>query len=96
MEKVKLESGREIKLKVINLDERDDMLDSLEHNYDEKGNWLSHNIKHSTITKWLRIGLNGEATDEFILGLTFEERTEIFKKLFEKVFTGEGKASSSK
>ena len=96
MNTLKLKSGRELKLKEVTLDERDTMLDSVEYDYDDKGNVSGVKMMHSTITKWLRFGLNGQATDEFILGLTFEERTEIFKKLFEKVFTGEGKASSSK
>ena len=96
MEKVKLKSGREIKLKDVSLDERDAMLDSLEYNYDEKGNMSGVNLMHSTITKWLRTGLNGQASDEFILGLTFEERTEIFLKMQERLMTGEGKASNSK
>ena len=96
MEKIKLKSGREIKLKDVSLDERDEMLDSVEYNYDSEGNIGGVKMMHSTITKWLRNGLNGQATDEFILSLTFEERTEIFLKMQEKLLTGEGNASNSK
>ena len=96
MDKIKLKSGREIELKEIGLDERDAMLDSVEYIYDSKGNVKGVKMMHSTITKWLRFGLNGQANDEFILDLTFEERTEIFLKMQEKLLTGEGNASSSK
>ena len=96
MNTLKLKSGRELKLKEVTLDERDEMLDSVEYDYDDKGNVSGVKMMHSTITKWLRFGLNGQATDEFILGLTFEERTEIFLHLQEKLLMGEGNASNSK
>ena len=96
MDKIKLKSGREVDIKDISLDERDEMLDSVEYVYDDKGNVNGVKMMHSTITKWLRFGLNGKADDEYILGLTLEERTEIFLKMQEKLLTGEGNASSSK
>ena len=96
MDKLKLKSGREIDIKEISLDERDEMLDSVEYVYDGKGNVSGVKMMHSTITKWLRFGLNGKADDDYILGLTFEERTEIFLKMQENLLTGEGNASSSK
>ena len=96
MNTLKLKSGRELKLKEVTLDERDTMLDSVEYDYEDKGNVSGVKMMHSTITKWLRFGLNGQATDEFILGLTFEERTEIFLHLQEKLLMGEGNASNSK
>ena len=96
MNVVKLKTGREINIKNVSLDERDEMLDSVEYTYDDKGNVSGVKMMHSTITKWLRNGLNGQATDEFILGLTFDERTEIFLKMQEKLLTGEENASNSK
>ena len=96
MDKIKLKTGREINIKDISLDERDEMLDSVEYIYDDKGNVSGVKMMHGTITKWLRLGLNGQASDEFILGLSFEERTEIFLNMQEKLLTGEGNASSSK
>ena len=96
MNKLKLKSGREIGIKEVSLDEKDEMLDSVEYTYDDKGNVSGVKMMHSTITKWLRIGLNGKANDNFILGLSFEERTEIFLAMQEKLLTGEGNASSSK
>ena len=96
MDKIKLKTGREINIKDVSLDDRDIMLDSVEYVYDDKGNVSGVKMMHSTITKWLRHGLNGQASDEFILGLSFEERTEICLKMLEKLLTGEGNASSSK
>ena len=96
MDKIKLKSGREVDIKDISLDERDEMLDSVEYVYADKGNVNGVKMMHSTITKWLRFGLNGKADDEYILGLTFEERTEIFLKMQDKLLMGEGNASSSK
>ena len=96
MDKIKLKTGREVGIKDISLDERDEMLDSVEYVYDDKGNVSGVKMMHSTITKWLRFGLNGKADDKYILGLTFDERTEIFLKMQEKLLTGEGNASSAK
>jgi len=96
MNTLKLKSGRELKLKDVTLDERDEMLDSVEYTYDDKGNVSGVKMMHSTITKWLRFGLNGQASDEFILGLSFEERTEIFLAMQEKLLTGEESGSNSK
>ena len=96
MDKLKLNSGREIGIKEISLDERDEMLDSVEYTYDNKGGVTGVKMMHSTITKWLRFCLNGKADDKYILGLTIDERTEIFLKMQEKLLTGEGNASSSK
>ena len=95
MDKLKLKSGREVGMKDISLDERDEMLDSVEYVYNDKGDVSGVKMMHSTITKWLRFGLNGKADDKYILGLTFEERTEIFLKMQEKLLTGEESASSS-
>ena len=96
MDKLKLKSGREIDIKEISLDERDEMLDSVEYTYDDKGKVSGVDITQSFITKCLRFGLNGKADDKYILGLSFEERTEIFLHMQEKLLTGEGNASSSK
>ena len=96
MDKIKLTTGREIGIKDISLDERDEMLDSVEYVHNDKGDITGVKMMHSTITKWLRFGLNGKADDDYILGLTFDERTEIFLKMQEKLLTGEESASNSK
>tara|TARA_Y100000310_G_scaffold270553_1_gene284447 strand:+ start:358 stop:645 length:288 start_codon:yes stop_codon:yes gene_type:complete len=95
MDKIKLKSGREVSIKDIGLDDRDAMLDSVEYYQNDDGN-PGVKMMHTTITKWLRIGLNGKADDKYILGLTFEERTEIFLIMQKKLLTGEENASNSK
>jgi len=92
---MKLESGKEIKLKQISLDDRDSMLDTCRYELDDKNEIKEMKAPHSTITKWIRLGVEG-ATDEFILELGFDERTEIFIELQKNIFVGEGKASDSK
>ena len=96
MDKIKLTTGREVGIKDISLDERDEMLDSVEYVYNDKGDVSGVKMMHSTITKWLRFGLNGKADDKYILDLSFEERTEIFLAMQERLLTGKGNASSSK
>ena len=96
MDKIELTTGRKVEIKDVSLDERDEMLDSVEYIYSDKGEIAGVKMMHSTITKWLRFGLNGKADDNYILGLTMEERTEIFLKMQEKLLTGEESASNSK
>ena len=88
MDKIKLKSGREVELRDIGLDERDELLDSmaeLENVYNDKGELIAVKSANKTVTKWLRVCLNGKADDKYILGLTLEERTEIFLAMKEKL-----------
>ena len=90
---IKLDSGRKLKIKDVTLDERDEMLDSVEYSFDKKGKVKNVKMMNTTITKWLRLGLDGDASDDFLKTLTFEERTQIFLKMQERILVGEGKAS---
>ena len=90
---IKLETGRKLKLKDVTLDERDELLDSVEYQFDKKGKVQNVKMMNTTITKWLRLGLDGDTSDEFLKSLTFEERTEIFLKMQEGILVGEEKAS---
>tara|TARA_R100000808_G_scaffold24353_1_gene55899 strand:- start:814 stop:1101 length:288 start_codon:yes stop_codon:yes gene_type:complete len=94
--KLKLDSGREVKLKDVSLDDKDAMLDKVEYQFNEDGTPAGVRMMHSTITFWLRKGLDGDTSDEFIGGLSFEERTEIFLKMQEGLLLGEEKPSKSK
>ena len=94
--KLKLDSGREVKLKDVSLDDRDAMLDKVEYQFNEDGTPAGVRMMHSTITFWLRKGLDGDTSDEFIGGLSFEERTEIFLKMQEGLLLGEEKPSNLK
>ena len=90
---IKLDSGRKLKLKDVTLDERDELLDSVEYQFDKKGKVQNVKMMNTTITKWLRLGLDGDTSDDFLKSLTFEERTEIFLKMQDGILVGEGKAS---
>ena len=50
MNKLKLKSGREVELKELGLDERDDVIDSAKYTYDDKGNVTGFKITQSFIT----------------------------------------------
>ena len=90
---IKLKTGRKLKIKDVSLDERDEMLDSVEYQIDSKGNVQGVKMMNTTVTKWLRMALDGDTSDDFLKTLTMEERTEIFLKVQSNIMVGEGKAS---
>ena len=90
---IKLETGRKLKIKDVSLDERDELLDSVQYEMDSKGKIKGVKMMNTTITKWLRICLDGDTSDKFLKSLTFEERTQIFLKMQDSILVGEGKAS---
>jgi len=89
----KLKSGKKVKLKDVSIDERDEMLDSVQYEMDSDGNVGQIKMMHSTMTKWIRIGLEGDTSDKFLKTLTLEDRTEIFTKMQSYYLVGEEKAS---
>lgn len=89
--KVKLESGQEIVIKDLSVDERDELLDDVETETD--GESLKIKAMHSTMTKFIRLGVK-KADDKFIKSLTFADKTEIFQVMQEEYLNlGEVKAS---
>tara|TARA_R100001594_G_scaffold126745_1_gene164107 strand:- start:21 stop:302 length:282 start_codon:yes stop_codon:yes gene_type:complete len=90
---IKLESGKKIKLKDVSIDERDEMLDSVQYQYDEKGSPKGMKMMNTTMTKWIRVGVDGDTSDKFLKTLSLEDRTEIFIKMQEYLMVGEEKAS---
>ena len=90
---IKLESGKKIKLKDVSIDERDEMLDSVQYQYDEKGSPKGMKMMNTTMTKWIRVGVDGDTSDKFLKSLTLSDRTEIFIKMQEYLMVGEDKAS---
>ena len=93
----KLKSGRKLKTKDISIDERDEMMDSISYESDKDGNPTKISMMHSTMTKWIRIGLDCDTSDKFLKSVSFEEKVEIFSKLQgEFMNQGEEKPSSSK
>ena len=90
---IKLESGKKIKLKDVSIDERDEMLDSVEYQYDEKGSPKGMKMMNTTITKGLRLCVDGDTSDKFLKSLTLKDMTDIFIKMQEYLLVGEEKAS---
>ena len=91
---IKLKSGRKFKSKAaISLDDRDSLLDNVEWNMDKDGNITSVKAMNSTITKWLRVCIDGDSSDKELLKWSIEDRTDAFIKLQSKFMTGEEKAS---
>ena len=76
--KVKLDSGREVVFNDLTVDERDELLDSVE--YDSSKNGVKVKMLHSTMTKFIRVAVKG-SNDKFIKSLTFSEKTDIFQKI---------------
>ena len=90
--KIKLESGKEIKLKELSVDERDELLDSV--SWEGEGDSLKVSMMHSTMTKFVRIGVDGDTSDKFIRSLTFKDKSNIFTTIQKECMNlGEDKAS---
>ena len=90
---IKLKGGKKLKVKDVSIDERDELLDSVSYEYGADGKVLGVKMMHSTMTKWLRICIDGDTSDEFLSSLSLDERTEAFTKMQSMFFVGEGKAS---
>ena len=89
----KTKSGKKVVFKDISIDEKDTLLDTVEYNYDEKGNMGTFKMMNTTITKWIRSGLDSDTSDKFLQTLSMEDRTEIFLALQKYILVGEKKAS---
>ena len=90
---IKLEGGRKLKVKNITLDERDELLDSVSYEYNNDGSVRGVKMMHSTMTKWMRTCIDGDTSDKFLMGLSLDDKTQIFTKLQSIFFVGEEKAS---
>lgn len=89
--KKKLQSGKEVDIKDLSIDERDELLDNVDTDTSEDG--VKIKALHSTMTKFIRMGVKG-SNDKFILSLSFAEKTEIFQIMQEEYLNlGEDKAS---
>ena len=58
-----------------------------------QGNPKGMKMMNSTITKWLRLSIDGDTSDEFLKTLTLQDRTDVFVKMQEYLLVGEKKAS---
>jgi|TARA_R110002020_G_scaffold297890_2_gene513608 hypothetical protein len=90
--KCELKTGRKVELKNLTVDEKDELLDSVQ--YDMEGESVKVKMMHSTMTKFIRVAVKGDTSDKFIGSLSFEEKSEIFTKVQNECMNlGEGKAS---
>ena len=90
--KVKLESGREVQFNELTIDERDELLDSVQYENDKDGG-MRITMMHSTMTKFIRVGVKN-SDDKFIKSLKFNEKSEIFQKVQSEIMNlGEEEAS---
>ena len=91
---IKLSTGEKVKLKDLSVDERDELLDSVEYEYSDNDSQAKIKMMHSTMTKFISTGIEGEVTDEFLKKLSFSDKTSIFTKIQgECMNLGEEKAS---
>ena len=89
---IKLKSGRKLKIKDISLDERDSLMDAINYKMVD-GKVEGVDMMYSTMTKWMRICIDGDTNDKALMGYTLEEKTELFVELQNKLVLGEDKAS---
>ena len=89
---IKLKGGKTLKVKNISIDERDELLDSVEYQFNNDGTTRGVKMMHSTMTKWIRMCID-KSNDDLIRSLSLEDKTKIFTDLQGMFFKGEGKAS---
>ena len=89
---IKLKSGRKVKTKSITLDEKDALMDGIQYKT-VNGKVEGVEMMYSTMTKWMRICIDGDITDKALQAYTLEEKTELFIALQNEIIVGEGKAS---
>ena len=92
MKKVKLKSGKEVKIKEMSIDDIDACSDLM--TFSMKGDNIStiHGISKAR-TSWLRKGIGGDVSDKFLKSLSEDEKNELSQKIQEHQRLGEGKAS---
>ena len=90
----KLKTGRKVKMKDnISLDQRDELMDSIQYELNPDGTLGGIKAMNSTLTKWLRVCLDGNSSDEELIKWGIDERTEAFIEFQKALTTGEEKAS---
>ena len=92
MKDIKLSNGKKVKLKELSLDDRDYLLDNTQYVMD-KGEIKEVKKMHSTLTKYLRTGMDGDTSDKALIKMSMEDKIDIFKAIQEQFFLGEGSPS---
>ena len=93
MKEVKLKNGKKVKLKELSLDDRDYLLDNTQYVMD-KGEAREIKMMHSTLTKYLRTGIDGDTSDKALTKMSFDDKVEIFKAIQGTMLLGEENPSS--
>lgn len=91
---VKISKKRIVKIKELTVDESDELLDLVfgKLQGDGKGGFMME-APNSTMTKFIRVGVDGDTSDEFIKTLSIEDRTKIFTEMQKVLNSGEEVAS---
>lgn len=93
MREIKLDNGVKIKLKDLSIDERDTLMDGLKFTKNEKGEFDGMEMPYSTMTKFIRVGVDGDTSDKFLKTLTVKDRADIFAAIQKDMLEGEDKPS---
>ena len=92
--KIELKSGKSVKLREdLSLDERDELMDSIEYEWGDDNKIKSVKKMNSTMTKFIRTCVDGDTSDKELITWSVEERSEVFVEIQNFLTLGEGKAS---
>ena len=87
---VKISKKRTVKLRDLTVDESDELLDLVFGKLQEDGDGgYRMEAPNSTMTKFIRIGVDGDTSDDFIKGLSMEDKTKIFTEMQKVLNSGE-------
>ena len=87
---VKISNKRTVKLKDLTVDESDELLDLVfgKLKDDGEGGFVM-DTPNSTMTKFIRVGVDGDTSDKFIKSLSMEDKTNIFTEIQKVLNSGE-------
>ena len=79
---VKISNKRTVKLKDLTVDQSDELLDLVfgKLKDDGEGGFVM-DTPNSTMTKFIRVGVDGDTSDKFIKSLSMEDKTNIFTEI---------------
>ena len=87
---VKISKKRSVKLKDLTVDESDELLDLVFGKLQEDGEGgYKMEAPNSTMPKFIRIGVDGDTSDDFIKTLSMTDRTTIFTEMQKVLNSGE-------
>ena len=87
---IKISNKRTVKLKDLTVDESDELLDLVfgKLKDDGEGGFVMA-TPNSTMTKFIRVGVDGDTSDKFIKSLSMEDKTNIFAEIQKVLNSGE-------